>query len=59
LVLKNGEILKGLMKIKTVFCATKLHFKKDKKTKKQKLGSDKASKVFFYTSNPNVGYLSL
>ncbi|WP_290698896.1 hypothetical protein [Lacinutrix sp.] len=56
LVLKNGETLKGLMKITTGLGSSKLHFKKDRKSKKQKFGSDTVNKVFFYTTNPNVGF---
>lgn len=62
LVLKNGETLKGLLKVPQVthgllsFPKNKLEYKKDKKGKKKKFDETQVDKVFFGTSNPNVGY---
>ena len=62
LILKNGETLKGLIKIPQVthgllsFPKNKLEYKKDKKGKKKKFDETQVDKVFFATFDPNLGY---
>ncbi|TXE18390.1 hypothetical protein ES692_07015 [Psychroserpens burtonensis] len=61
-ILKNGQTLKGLLKIPRVTIGllsipkSKLEYKKDKKGKKKKFDKTQVDKVYFGTSNPNVGY---
>src|SRR5690606_40101541 len=58
LILKNGESLKGLIKIPQVthgllsFPKNKLEYKKDKKGKKKKFDETQVDKVFFATFDP-------
>jgi len=62
LILKNGETLKGLIKIptKTIGLLTigsnKIQYKKEKKGKKKKYSKSQVDKIYFGTFNPNVGY---
>ncbi len=62
LVLKNGETLKGLLKIPMVthgllsIPSTKLEYKKDEKGNKKKFDETEVDKVFFATFDPNLGY---
>jgi hypothetical protein len=62
LILKNGETVKGLIKIPRVthgllsIPKNKLEYKKDKKGKKKKFDKTQVDKVFFATFNPNLGY---
>jgi hypothetical protein len=61
-ILKNGQTLKGLLKIPRVTIGllsipkSKLEYKKNKKGKKKKFDKTQVDKVYFGTSNPNVGY---
>lgn len=61
-VLKNGETLKGLLKIPSVtkgilsISKSKLEYKKDEDAKKKKFDETQVDKVYFGTSNPNLGY---
>jgi hypothetical protein len=62
LILKNGDTLKGLMKIPMssgypdLIGKTKLEYKINKKGKKKKFDKNQVDKVYFGTSNPNLGY---
>ncbi|MBR9847708.1 MAG: hypothetical protein GYB35_17165 [Algicola sp.] len=63
LILKNGDTLKGLIKIPMAsgnliaISKSNLEYKKDKKGKKKNFDKTEIDKVFFITSyNPNIGY---
>ena len=62
-ILKNGDTLKGLLKIPMTsgsllsFSKNKLEYKKDKKGKRNKFDNTQVDKILFYgISNPNLGY---
>jgi hypothetical protein len=61
-VLKNGDTLKGVLKIPMITRGLlsipkyKLEYKKDEKGKKKKFDKTQVNKVFFGTSNSNIGY---
>lgn len=63
IVLKNGDTLKGLVKIPIAsgnlisFSKNKVEFRKSQKGRKDKYGSTEVDKVFFSTSsNSSIGY---
>lgn len=62
LVLKNGETLKGLLKIPMVTHGllsipnNKIEYKEDEKGNKKKFDETEVDKIFFATFNPNLGY---
>ncbi|VAV86207.1 hypothetical protein MNBD_BACTEROID02-243 [hydrothermal vent metagenome] len=63
LVLKNGQTLKGLIKLPSgsnsfiSMGKSKLQFKKNKKSSKKKFGETQVNKVFFFgISNSEIGY---
>jgi len=54
LILKNGESLKGLIKVTN---NSKIHYKEKKKAKKKKFGPKEVDKVYFgVITNANIGY---
>ncbi|WP_179348862.1 hypothetical protein [Winogradskyella pacifica] len=62
-ILKNGDTLKGLLKIPMTsgsllsFSKNKLEYKKDKKGKKKKFDKTEVHKIYFSgISNPDLGY---
>ncbi len=64
LYLKNGEVLKGYIKIPTTsipitpisFGKSKLKYRPELRSRTKKFDQTQVDKVYFGTSNPNLGY---